>query len=107
LVQELVVSVVGDWVLELQGDTMVWLGLLSKMVVVHHWGLSPWVMVISVQPAVVVAELELVAELAEVVVVLACAAVARWLGVAGGLVAEGLVAEEQKMGMNYNSGPSR
>jgi hypothetical protein len=35
-------------------------------------------------------------------VVLACAAVAKLLGVAGGLVAEGLVAEEQKMGVDYN-----
>jgi hypothetical protein len=44
---------------------------------------------------VVVVGLELVvAEVAEVAVILACAAVARWLGVAGGLVAEGLVAEE-------------
>jgi hypothetical protein len=50
-----------------------------------------------------VVELELVvAEVAEVVVVLAYAAVARLLGVAGGLVAEGLVAEEQKMGVDYN-----
>jgi hypothetical protein len=59
-------------------------------------------MVVLVQPVVVVAELELMAELAEVVVVLAHAAVARWLGVAEGLVAEGLVAEEQKMGVDYN-----
>jgi hypothetical protein len=60
-------------------------------------------MVILVQPAVVAAELELVvAEVAEVVVVLAHAAVARLLGVAGGLVAEGLVAEEQKMRVDYN-----
>jgi hypothetical protein len=56
-------------------------------------------MVVSVQPAVIAAELELmVAEVAEVVVVLACAAVARLLGVAGGLVAE-----EQKMGVDYNT----
>jgi hypothetical protein len=52
-------------------------------------------MVVSVQPAVVAGELELVvAEVAEVVVVLAHAAVARLLRVAGGLVAEGLMAEE-------------
>jgi hypothetical protein len=44
---------------------------------------------------VVTAELELtMAEVAEVMVILACAAVAKLLGVAGGLVAEGLVAEE-------------
>jgi hypothetical protein len=44
---------------------------------------------------VVAVELELaVAKMAEVVVVLAHVAVARWLGVAGELVAEGLVAEE-------------
>jgi hypothetical protein len=44
---------------------------------------------------VVVAGLELaVAKVAAVAVVLAHAAVARLLGVAGGLVAEGLVAEE-------------
>jgi hypothetical protein len=50
-------------------------------------------MVVSVQPAVVAAELKLVvAEVAEVVVVLAHAAVARLLG----------VAEEQKMGVDYN-----
>jgi hypothetical protein len=60
-------------------------------------------MVVSVQLVVVAAELELVmAKMAEVAVVLAYAAVARWLGVAGGLVAEGLVAEEQKMGVDYN-----
>jgi hypothetical protein len=41
---------------------------------------------------VVAVELELA--VAEVAKVLACAAVARQLGVAGGLVAEGLVAEE-------------
>jgi hypothetical protein len=53
---------------------------------------------------VVVAELKLVvAEVAEVAVVLAHAAMARLLGVAGELVAEGLVAEEQKMGVNYNN----
>jgi hypothetical protein len=70
-------------------------GLLSKVVVVHHWGLSPWVIVVSVQPAVIAVELELaVAEVAKVVVILARAAVARLLGVAEGLVAEGLVAEE-------------
>jgi hypothetical protein len=52
-------------------------------------------MVISVQPVVVAAELELVvAKVAEVAVVLAHAVVAKLLGVAGGLVAEGLVAEE-------------
>jgi hypothetical protein len=52
-------------------------------------------MVVLVQPAVVAAELKLVmAEVAEVAVVLAHAAVAKLLGVAGGLVAEGLVAEE-------------
>jgi hypothetical protein len=58
-------------------------------------------LVVLVQPAVVVAGLELaVAEMAEVAVVLACVAVAKLLGVAGGLVAE-----EQKMGVNYNIGP--
>jgi hypothetical protein len=63
-------------------------------------------MVVSVQPAVVVAGLELVvAEVAAVAVVLAHAAVARLLGVAGGLVAEGLVAKERKMGVNYNMMP--
>jgi hypothetical protein len=51
--------------------------------------------VASVQPVVVAVELELMA-------VLACAAVARLLGVAGGLVAEGLVVEEQKMGVDCN-----
>jgi hypothetical protein len=56
-------------------------------------------MVVSVQPAVVVAGLELaVAKVARVAVVLAYAAVARQLGVAGGLVAE-----EQKMGVDHNT----
>jgi hypothetical protein len=68
------------------------LGLLLKAIVVYCWGLPPWVMVVSVQPVVVVAELELV--VAEVAVVLAHAIIARLLRVAGGLVAEGLVAEE-------------
>jgi hypothetical protein len=36
LVQKLVVLVVDDWFLELQGDTLVWLGLLLKAVVVHR-----------------------------------------------------------------------
>jgi hypothetical protein len=47
----------------------------------------------------VVVELELVvAKMAD----MACAAVAKLLGVAGGLVAEGLMAEEQKIRVNYN-----
>jgi hypothetical protein len=36
LVQKLVVLVVDDWFLKLQGDMLVWLGLLSKAVVVHR-----------------------------------------------------------------------
>jgi hypothetical protein len=52
----------------------------------------------------VAAELELVvAEMAEVAVVLACAAMAKLLGVAEELVAEGVVAEERKMGVDYNT----
>jgi hypothetical protein len=55
-------------------------GVLSKVVVVHCWGLPPWAMVVLVQPVVVAVGLELtVAEVAEVVVVLAYAAVARLL----------------------------
>jgi hypothetical protein len=51
---------------------------------------------------VVVVELELVvAEVAK----MAHAAVAKLLRVAEGLVAEGLVAEEQKMGVDYNISP--
>jgi hypothetical protein len=59
------------------------------------------VLVVSVQPTIIVVELELV--VAEVAEVLAHAAVARLLGVARGLVAEGLVAEEQKIGVDYNT----
>jgi hypothetical protein len=56
-------------------------------------------MVVSVQPVVVAAGLELaVAKVAEVAVVMAYAAVAKLLGVAGGLVAK-----EQKIGVDYNS----
>jgi hypothetical protein len=54
------------------------------------------VLVVSVQPVVVMMKLELA-------VVLAHAAMAKLLGVARGLVAEGLVAEEQKIGVDYNS----
>jgi hypothetical protein len=73
----------------LEGRVVVRLGLLSKVVVVHYWGLPLWAMVVLVQPVVVAGELELVvAEVAEVAVILACAAIARLLGVAGGLVAE-------------------
>jgi hypothetical protein len=58
-------------------------------------------MVVLVQPVVVAAELKLVmAEVAEVAVVLAHVAVAKLLKVAGGLVAE-----EQKMRVDYNTHP--
>jgi hypothetical protein len=44
----------------LKGGIVVRWGLLSKVVVVYCWGLLPWAMVVSVQPVVVVVELELV-----------------------------------------------
>jgi hypothetical protein len=56
-------------------------------------------MVVLVQPVVVAVELELVvAKVAEMAMVVACVAIAKLLGVAGGLVAK-----EQKMGVDYNT----